>query len=56
VEKLRAILLRMGQGEEDLEVLRSIKGTVSGLVPVEDGDYDNLRRILSDVEQVEVPP
>jgi phosphonate transport system substrate-binding protein len=56
VEKLRAILLRMGQDEEELEVLRSIKGTVSGLVPVEDGDYDNLRRILSDVEQVEVPP
>jgi len=56
VEKLRAILLRMGRDEEELEVLRSIKGTVSDLVPVEDGDYDNLRRILSDVEQVEVPP
>jgi phosphonate transport system substrate-binding protein len=56
VAEVRKILLRTGEDEEGLEVLRSIKGTVSGLVPVEDGDYDNLRRILSDVEQVEVPP
>jgi phosphonate transport system substrate-binding protein len=56
VAEVRKILLRTGEDEEGLEVLRSIKGTVSGFVPVEDGDYDNLRRILSEVEKAEVPP
>jgi len=56
VTKVRTILLRTGEDEEGLAVLRSIKETVSGLVPVEDSDYDNLRRILSEVEKNEVPP
>ena len=56
VAEVRKILLRTGEDEEGLEVLRSIKETVSRLVPVEDGDYDNLRRILSEVEKAEVSP
>jgi phosphonate transport system substrate-binding protein len=55
VAKLRTILLRMNEDEEGLGALRSIKGTVSGLVPATDGDYDNLRRILRDLDQAGAP-
>ena len=56
VAKLRVILLRTGKDEGGPEILRSIKKTVSGLVPVKDGDYDNLRMILRDLEQTEALP
>lgn len=53
--ELRSILLRMGEDEEGLQALRSIKGTVSGLVSTTDGDYDNLRRILRELDQAGAP-
>lgn len=49
VTEIRTILLRMGEDEEGLKALRSIKDTVSGLVSAKDADYDNLRRILREL-------
>lgn len=47
VDKLRQALLQAHQSEQGRKALASIKKNISALVPVEDADYDNLRKILS---------
>lgn len=53
VSELRRLMLEMALNPQGLAALRSIKSTVTGLGPVVDVDYDNLRRILDTVDRLE---
>jgi phosphonate transport system substrate-binding protein len=44
---IRSALLEAHQSEQGLRAIRAIKSNISAFVPVQDSDYDNLRRILS---------
>ena len=44
--KIRDEMYTLSKTEEGRQILKSIKKTVSGLVPVDDNDYDNLREIM----------
>lgn len=54
--RLRKILIGMKNSAEGREALRSIKDSVTGVVPVSDSDYDNLRVILNDLKKIGVAP
>jgi len=54
--RLRKILIGMKNSAEGREALRSIKDSVTGVVPVSDSDYDNLRVILDDLKKIGVAP
>jgi phosphonate transport system substrate-binding protein len=56
VEALRASLLGIVRKPEGLRALRAIKNSGRNLVPVDDRDYDLLRKILSESGQVEITP
>ncbi len=56
VEALRASLLGIVRKPEGLRALRSIKDSGTNLVPVDDRDYDLLRRILNESDRVEITP
>ncbi len=43
---IRDAMYKMSKTDEGRKILASIKKTVSGLVPVSDKDYDNLREIM----------
>ena len=45
-EKIRDAMLSMSKTDEGRQILQSIKKSVSGLVPVSDKDYNNLREIM----------
>ncbi len=45
-EKIRDVMLSMSKTNEGRQILQSIKKSVSGLVPVSDKDYNNLREIM----------
>jgi len=47
VKAIRDALLRLKDDPEGKAIMVSIKKTVTGLVPVRDSDYDNLRHILA---------
>lgn len=53
VDVLRAALYRLGNEDRNGDVLTSIKNTITGFVAVRDSDYDNLRRILGEVDERE---
>lgn len=55
-DRLRTVLLQAGESEDGSRALRAIKGTVSALVPAADGDYEVLRTILGEVEEVPTAP
>ncbi|MCK4586987.1 MAG: phosphate/phosphite/phosphonate ABC transporter substrate-binding protein [Gammaproteobacteria bacterium] len=44
--KMRDEMYKLSKTEEGRQILKSIKKSVSGLVPVSDKDYDNLREIM----------
>lgn len=46
LETVKDALLHLSDSPKGREILRSIKGTATGLAPVEDSDYDNLRAVL----------
>jgi phosphonate transport system substrate-binding protein len=46
IETVREALLGLSDTPQGREILHSIKQTATGLVPVEDSDYDNLRAVL----------
>ena len=49
-ESLRSAMMELSEDERGGDALRSIKEGVTGLVPVADGDYDSLRKILRAVD------
>jgi phosphonate transport system substrate-binding protein len=54
VEQLRTlqqIFQQMNATDEGRAALRAIKPTVTAMVPVEDSDYDNLRRIIREMRE-----
>lgn len=52
VQKLRDALQSLSDKEEGRNIMTSIKKTITGMVPVKDGDYDNLRDILHVLEKI----
>jgi phosphonate transport system substrate-binding protein len=46
IVKVRNTLFQLSDTAEGREILRNIKQSVTALVPVDDSDYDNLRRVL----------
>lgn len=56
VEALRAALLGIVRKPEGLRALRSIKDSGTNLVPVDDRDYDLLRKILKESDRAEITP
>jgi phosphonate transport system substrate-binding protein len=52
LDTLRQAMLRMSDSEDGREALRSIKTTITALIPVTDSDYDPLRKILQTVESL----
>jgi phosphonate transport system substrate-binding protein len=53
VETIRRLMLEMALDPRGMEALRSIKQSVTGLGPVVDVDYDNLRHIVDTVDRLE---
>jgi len=56
IGELKAALLSIAGTPEDLNALRFIKGTATNLVPVNDRDYDLLRKIVSESDLQESTP
>jgi phosphonate transport system substrate-binding protein len=54
--RLKAALLRIAVTPEGLSALRFIKGTATNLVPVDDRDYDLLRKIVSESDRDKITP
>ncbi len=52
IKKLRAALFWLRDDPDAFRIMSSIKQGVTGLVPVEDRNYDNLRVILKKSEQI----
>jgi phosphonate transport system substrate-binding protein len=52
IKKLRAALLSLRDDPDANRIMSSIKQGVTGLVPVEDRNYDNLRVILKKAENI----
>ena len=50
VHKLRSILLSISDSAEGMKALRSINNQATGMVSVQDSDYDNLREIMQKLE------
>ncbi len=51
VEAVRKALCQMSDTEEGRTILRTIKHSVTSLVPVDDADYDNLRAVLKHLSE-----
>jgi phosphonate transport system substrate-binding protein len=51
VEALQRVFQQMHTTDEGREALHAIKSTVTAMVPVEDSDYDNLRRIIQQMRE-----
>lgn len=49
VAELRARLLALDESSSGREVLRAIKPSLTAMVPVADGDYDSLRRLMAHI-------
>ena len=56
VRALRQTMLALAGEPGGMQALTSIKPEISGLVPVEDSDYDNLRAIIKRLEREGVTP
>ncbi len=56
IEALRNALLQLKDAEDGSDIMRGIKETVTAMVPVQDGDYDNLRLILNTLQEKGVNP
>jgi len=54
VRKLRKTLYALANNEQGQFVMTSIKHSLTGMVPVKDEDYDNLRDILKTLEKIGV--
>ncbi len=52
VKKLRDALYFLRDKEEGQDSMKSIKNTITGMVPVKDEDYDNLRDILHALKKI----
>jgi len=52
VKKLRDALYFLRDKEEGQDSMTSIKNTITGMVPVKDEDYDNLRDILHALKKI----
>ena len=50
VQKLRNIFLLISESEQGMEALRLINDQATGMVAVQDSDYDNLREIMLTVD------
>ena len=51
VEAVRSALFHLSDTAEGLKILQEIKQTATGLVPVDDRDYDNLRAVLTELQR-----
>ncbi|MEN8178447.1 MAG: phosphate/phosphite/phosphonate ABC transporter substrate-binding protein [Pseudomonadota bacterium] len=51
VDVVRKALYQLSESQEGRRILNSIKFGVTGLVPVEDSDYDNLRAVLKQLSE-----
>jgi len=51
VETVRKALYRLSETAQGRSILRAIKYSVTALVPVEDADYDNLRKVLQSLSK-----
>lgn len=56
VDAIRDALYWLQDTPEGQAIMRGIKKDMSAMVPVEDSDYDNLRRMLGDLERLGVNP
>ncbi|UCD34825.1 MAG: phosphate/phosphite/phosphonate ABC transporter substrate-binding protein [Nitrospiraceae bacterium] len=56
VEILREALLGLAEKEEGHSVMKSLSSSITGMVPVQDRDYDDLRRILERMEWPGIAP
>lgn len=52
-ERIKALLTTSGQQGFAADILKPIREDLTGLVPVKNSDYDNLRAIISDVKNQE---
>lgn len=50
VQKLRNIFLSISESKQGMEILRSINNQATGMVSVQDSDYDNLRKIMETID------
>ena len=46
LDSLRNALFRLNDTKKGMDIMKGIKPTMTSMVPVKDGDYDNLRTIL----------
>ena len=56
VTALREALAALADSKEGRDILKGINVKATGLVPVADSDYDNLRTILGKLEKLGAPP
>jgi phosphonate transport system substrate-binding protein len=54
VEKIRNSLYALNNSERGQRIFTSIKHSVTGIIPVKDEDYDNLRRMMKMLEKIGV--
>lgn len=54
VEEIKSALLALAGSEEATKILTPINSRATGLMPVKDSDYDNLRNVLSTLKKHEV--
>lgn len=54
VDKIRNVLVNLHTSEQGMKVLSGIKKKMTGMEPVEDKDYDNLREILRSLKEKKI--
>ncbi len=54
LQKLRNALYSLRDKEGGQDIMASLKHSITGMVPVEDGDYDSLRHILQKLAEMRV--
>ena len=54
IQRIREGMLRLHKTSNGIDVLHAIKGNATGLVPAQTSDYDNLRKILTDLAAIGV--
>jgi phosphonate transport system substrate-binding protein len=47
LKRLRDAMYGLSRTPQGLEIIKKIKATATGLVPVRDSDYDSLRKLLA---------
>ncbi len=54
IEVLRQAFYKLGNDEKGLKILQDIKQSITGVLPVEDEQYDGLRLILNRIDSLEI--